>query len=196
VPYNRDERHAAAQAQSAARAGGNQVIASSAAPRGSMSDAERKKFRGHGRPSGKERPAHTADQAAVAHALAANGTDLETWFGRFRSPTATFLRAKDPRQRRRRARRAWRVARRPPGERRKLLDKHPGRTAQEVGKTSDYDIAGLRPPKKATGGTLPSFHCFGWPSTSIHDTNPFVGNLVPSKDRRITTNSCRTDRRG
>ena len=60
---------------------------------------------------------------------------------------------------------------------RTLLGAHPGRTAEQLGKEMGiYDIAGLRPPKKATGGSLPSFHCFGLAIDINHDTNPFVGN--------------------
>jgi hypothetical protein len=44
-----------------------------------------------------------------------------------------------------------------------------------------YDIVGLRVPKKATGGSLPSFHCFGLAIDINHDTNPFVGNNYPNK---------------
>ena len=43
-------------------------------------------------------------------------------------------------------------------------------------------IAGLRPPKKATGGSAPSFHCFGLAIDINHPTNPFVGNKKPTLD--------------
>ncbi len=43
------------------------------------------------------------------------------------------------------------------------------------------DIAGLRPPKLATGGTLPSMHCFGMAVDINAATNPFVGNVGVSK---------------
>src|SRR5262249_46377016 len=38
-----------------------------------------------------------------------------------------------------------------------------------------YSIAGLRRPKKATGGTLPSYHCFGLAVDINYKGNPFVG---------------------
>jgi hypothetical protein len=43
------------------------------------------------------------------------------------------------------------------------------------------DIAGLRPPKLATGGSMPSMHCFGMAVDINAATNPFVGNKKVSK---------------
>jgi hypothetical protein len=43
------------------------------------------------------------------------------------------------------------------------------------------DIGGLRPPKLATGGSLPSMHCFGMAIDIDAATNPFVGNQGVSK---------------
>jgi hypothetical protein len=70
---------------------------------------------------------------------------------------------------------------------RRLQERFPGlNKAQIAGQMGIYDIAGLRPPKKATGGTLPSFHCFGLAVDINHDTNPFVGNQKPTlkKDKK------------
>ena len=123
-----------------------------------------------------------ADRDAIASTLKANGTDAAKWFGQVVSD-ATFL------GRRIRAsggsapgvhrtflealRRAERV----------LLKNHPGKTPEQLGRDFGiYDIAGIRPPKKATGGTLPSYHCFGLAVDINHDTNPFVGNMKPKAD--------------
>ncbi|HEX6159226.1 MAG TPA: D-Ala-D-Ala carboxypeptidase family metallohydrolase, partial [Thermoanaerobaculia bacterium] len=124
----------------------------------------------------------SADRASIAATLKANGTDVDTWFGGM-VPDATFLG------------RAIRASGgKAPGvhralfealqrAERTLLDQYPGRTAEQLGKEMGiYDIAGLRPPKKATGGTLPSYHCFGLAIDINHDTNPFVGNMKPKKD--------------
>ena len=113
---------------------------------------------------------------AIAATLKANGTDPATWFAGI-VPDATFL---------------GQQIRASGGEvtgvhramydalkraERTLLDDHPGRTAEELGKDlAIYDIAGVRPPKKATGGKLPSYHCFGLAVDINPDTNPFVGN--------------------
>jgi D-alanyl-D-alanine carboxypeptidase len=43
------------------------------------------------------------------------------------------------------------------------------------------DIAGLRPPKLATGGSMPSMHCFGMAVDINPATNPFVGNKKVKK---------------
>ena|GEM_PF-2177459 len=116
------------------------------------------------------------DRQAIAQTLKLNGSDVKTWFSDI-IPDATFL-----------GRSIRASGGKVPGAHRSLfevlqraekmlLDAHPGRTAEELGKDFNiYDIAGVRPPKKATGGTLPSYHCFGLAIDINHDTNPFVGN--------------------
>lgn len=65
----------------------------------------------------------------------------------------------------------------------KLMARFPNLSkAQIAGKMGIYQIAGVRPPKKATGGSLPSYHCFGLAIDINHPTNPFVGNLKPTLD--------------
>jgi hypothetical protein len=122
------------------------------------------------------------DRQAIAATLKANGTDAKTWFGDM-VPDATFLG-----QRIRASggsapgvhRTLYEVLKR---AERRLLDANPGRTPDQLGKQMGiYDIAGLRPPKKATGKSLPSFHCFGLAIDINHDTNPFVGNMKPDKN--------------
>jgi hypothetical protein len=140
-----------------------------------MSDAERSKLiaaaHTQATTAGKE-----ADRQAIAATLKANGTNVNRWFAEM-VPDATFL-----------GQRIRASGGKAPGvhralfeflqrAERTLLDANPGRTAEQVGKEMGiYDIAGLRPPKKATGGSLPSFHCFGLAIDINHDTNPFVGN--------------------
>jgi hypothetical protein len=122
------------------------------------------------------------DRQAIAATLKANGTDAKTWF-RDMVPNATFLG-----QRIRASggsapgvhRALYEALKR---AERRLLDANPGRTPEQLGRQMGiYDIAGLRPPKKATGGSLPSFHCFGLAIDINHDTNPFVGNMKPDKN--------------
>ncbi|MET0450252.1 MAG: M15 family metallopeptidase [Mycobacterium sp.] len=121
-----------------------------------------------------------ADRRAIASTLRANGTDAKRWFEAM-VPDATFL------GRPIRAsggdvpgvhRALFEVLKR---AERALLQTHSGRTAHQLGQQFGiYDIAGLRPPKKATGGSLPSYHCFGLAIDINHDTNPFVGNMKPA----------------
>lgn len=64
-----------------------------------------------------------------------------------------------------------------------LRDKFPGKgdgeIRQELGIRS---IGGLRRPKKATGGSTPSLHCFGLAIDINAGTNPFVGYKKVSSD--------------
>ena len=63
------------------------------------------------------------------------------------------------------------------------MQRFPGLSkAQIAGHMGINQIAGLRPPKKATGGSAPSFHCFGLAVDINHPTNPFVGNKKPTLD--------------
>jgi len=65
----------------------------------------------------------------------------------------------------------------------RLVKRFPGLIKAHIaGMMVIYQIAGLRPPKKATGGTAPSFHCFGLAIDINHPTNPFVGNKKPTLD--------------
>lgn len=116
------------------------------------------------------------DRRAIAQTLKLNGSDITTWFSDM-DPDARFL-----------GRSIRASGGKVPGVHRSmfevlqraekmLLDTHPGRTAEELGKEMNiYDIAGIRPPKKSTGGNLPSYHCFGLAIDINHNTNPFVGN--------------------
>jgi len=145
-----------------------------------MTEAERKKYIAAALTQAKT-AGDSDDRAAIRATLAANGTDLESWFAGM-VPDATFLG--------RPIQKSGGIA---PGVHRALfevlqrvermlLDQHPGRTPEELGdELGVHQISGLRPPKKATGGTLPSFHCFGLAVDINHDTNPFVGNMKPKK---------------
>ena len=73
----------------------------------------------------------------------------------------------------------------------RLIKRFPGLSKGQIaGLMGIYKIAGLRPPKKATGGSAPSFHCFGLAIDINHPTNPFVGNKKPTldanKDKTVT----------
>jgi hypothetical protein len=117
-----------------------------------------------------------ADRSAIAQTLKLNGTDAKAWFAGM-VPDATFLG--------RHIRASGGVA---PGvhlamldalrrAEHRLLGTHSGRSAAQLGKDLGIrDIGGLRPPKKATGGTMPSMHCFGLAVDINYSTNPFVGN--------------------
>jgi hypothetical protein len=116
------------------------------------------------------------DIRAVEDALTANNTSIESWFAKHRSD-ATFLGVKIKAS-------GGKVD----GVHQKLLDalqraeklllaQNPGLSVAEVArKMNIHSIVGLRPPKKATGGALPSLHCFGLAIDINHPTNPFVGN--------------------
>jgi hypothetical protein len=121
-------------------------------------------------------------RVAIVKTLEANGEHLESWFEGLVSD-ATFLgrriRASSGkvdgvhRALLERLRRAERT----------LLDQHPGRTPEQLGKDLGiYEISGLRIPKKPTGKHAGvSFHCFGLAVDINHDSNPFVGNDTPKK---------------
>ncbi len=73
----------------------------------------------------------------------------------------------------------------------RLIKRFPGLSKGQIaGLMGIYKIAGLRPPQKATGGSAPSFHCFGLAIDINHPTNPFVGNkkatLDANKDKTVT----------
>ena len=167
--------------QTSTRSAGEVSPRKSTAGRGPMSDAERSKLVAAAYRQATTAGTRQADRQAITATLKANGTDAATWFTGL-VPDATFL------GRRIRAsggsalgvhRALYEVLKR---AERTLLDAHPGLTADQLGKQLGiYDIAGLRPPMKATGGTLPSFHCFGLAIDINHDTNPFVGNMKPDK---------------
>ena len=52
--------------------------------------------------------------------------------------------------------------------------------AQIAQRMNIHEVSGMRPPKKATGGSVPSNHCFGMAVDINHPTNPFVGNQKPN----------------
>jgi hypothetical protein len=68
-----------------------------------------------------------------------------------------------------------------------LAKDFPGLTkAQIAGKMGIKAIVGVRPPKAATGASQPSAHCFGLAIDINHPTNPFVGNMKPTKKKKMT----------
>jgi hypothetical protein len=126
------------------------------------------------------------DLEAIQAVFVASQTTTDAWFGDL-VPNATFLD----------------VPIRPsggtvPGVHRKLDDKlrkaeerlvkqFPTLTKAQIAKKMGiYEISGMRPPKKATGGSLPSYHCFGLAVDINHPTNPFVGNKKPVKTPKMT----------
>ncbi|HSK98208.1 MAG TPA: M15 family metallopeptidase, partial [Euzebyales bacterium] len=115
------------------------------------------------------------DVAALATALEDNDTTVEQWFAGH-EPSATFLGLgiKPSGGKTGGVHRELAAAlRRAEAD---LLGQYPGATPAEVAKQLGvYEIKGLRPPKKATGGTLPSYHCFGLAVDINYAGNPFVG---------------------
>jgi Domain of unknown function (DUF4157) len=120
------------------------------------------------------------DRAAIAADLEESDTDAETWFADI-VPDATFL--------------GIRIAKsggKVPGVHKELYDvlqqaeaelmsRYPDMTPKEVAKAVGvYSIVGLRPPKKATGGSHPSMHCFGMAIDINYRGNPFVGQKSDS----------------
>jgi hypothetical protein len=123
-----------------------------------------------------------ADRDAVANTLLFNGTDNASWWGgmvfdaSFLDVPITPSGGAVP------GVHGELYARLAKAEK-KLISLFPGLSkAQIAGKMGIYEISGVRPPKKATGGTLPSFHCFGLAVDINHPTNPFVGNMKPTLD--------------
>lgn len=128
-----------------------------------------------------------ADRADIAETLQANGTNTKAWFDQM-VPDATFL-----------GQRIRESGGNVPGvhlalfqalqrAEHTLMKVHPGRTPAQLGKDMGiYSIAGLRPPKKATGAPLASYHCFGLAIDINHPTNPFVGNNQPKKPKKLAT---------
>ncbi|MBW3664479.1 MAG: M15 family metallopeptidase [Actinobacteria bacterium] len=126
-----------------------------------------------------------ADAAAVASTLVNSGTTVEAWFSDH-VPDATFLG----------------VPIKPSGgskvggvhskmlaalqeAERTLMDQMPGRSKDEVARAVGlYGVVGLRRPKKATGGTLPSYHCFGLAIDVNYAGNLFLGQT--SKRNKVT----------
>jgi uncharacterized protein YcbK (DUF882 family) len=161
---------------------GGGTSSSGGAPRkGSMSDAKRAELIAAALTQ-VTTAGNADDRMAIAAKLEANGQDPATWFVGI-VPDATFL-----------GHQIRASGGKVPGVHRvlldvlkraeqTLLDDHPGRTAEQLGQELGiYDVSGLRPPKKATGKASPSYHCFGLAVDINHDTNPFVGNMVPGKD--------------
>jgi hypothetical protein len=68
---------------------------------------------------------------------------------------------------------------------RALLVKYPGRTPAALAKELGvYELKGLRPPRKATGGGLPSYHCFGLAVDINYAGNIFLGQT--SRSNKVT----------
>ena len=123
-----------------------------------------------------------ADQDAVANTLLYNNTTVDDWFGSLKFDAAfldvpiTASGGSVPGVHSDLAGRL-KIAEDD------LIKRFPGLTkAQIAGKMNINVISGVRPPKKATGGTLPSYHCFGLAVDINHPTNPFVGNMSPTLD--------------
>ncbi|MBW3664440.1 MAG: hypothetical protein KY469_15170 [Actinobacteria bacterium] len=116
------------------------------------------------------------DSAAVAAALARSGTTVEEWFSGH-VPDATLLG----------------VPIKPSGgskvggvhrellaalqkAERILAAQMPGKSVDEIAQAVGlYGVVGLRRPKKATGGSLPSYHCFGLAIDVNYAGNLFLG---------------------
>ena len=176
-PYQTSTRAAVKSAQAA-----EDEVARTAttAVRGPMSDPERSRLvaAAYTQATTAGTP---ADRTDIAATLKANGTNTKAWFDQM-VPDATFL-----------GQRIRESGGNVPGvhralfqalqrAERALLSAHPGRTPAQLGKDMGiYSIAGLRPPKKATGAQLASYHCFGLAIDINHPTNPFVGNNRPKK---------------
>jgi hypothetical protein len=57
-----------------------------------------------------------------------------------------------------------------------LMGRYPGKSPRQLATLLGvYDIAGLRPPKNATGGSRPSMHCYGMAVDINYLGNPFLG---------------------
>jgi hypothetical protein len=57
-----------------------------------------------------------------------------------------------------------------------LTGRYPGKSPRQLATLLGvYDIAGLRPPKNATGGSRPSMHCYGMAVDINYLGNPFLG---------------------
>ncbi len=117
------------------------------------------------------------DVAAVASDLKKSGTNADDWFADM-VPDATFLgipikasgSSKAPGVHKEM------LAALQQGEQ-ALMAKYPGKSADQVAKALGvYSLVGLRRPKKATGGSRPSMHCFGMAVDMNYAGNPFVGN--------------------
>jgi hypothetical protein len=62
-------------------------------------------------------------------------------------------------------------------------DVEPGEVARAVGLDS---ITGLRPPKRAVGGSRPSLHCYGLAVDVNYFGTPFIGQVAPGGTSRPT----------
>lgn len=123
------------------------------------------------------------DIIALSNTLVYNKTTVEKWFGDL-VPNATFL---DVPVRPSTGSSVSGVHKLLDNRLRKaeeqLVKAFPTLTkAQIAKKVGIRDIGGVRQPKKASGGSLPSYHCFGLAIDINADTNPFVGyNKAPAK---------------
>jgi hypothetical protein len=123
-----------------------------------------------------------ADRDDISNTLLYNGTDDATWWGGMVFD-ATFLDVPIQASGGKVAGVHSELLARLQIAEQKLIQRFPGLSkAQIAGHMGIDQIAGLRPPKKATGGSAPSFHCFGLAVDINHPTNPFVGNKTPTLD--------------
>lgn len=123
-----------------------------------------------------------ADQDAVANTLLYNKTTVDEWFGGLKFDAA-FLDVPITASGGRVPGVHSDLAGRLKIAEDDLIARFPGLSrAQIAGRMGINVISGVRPPKKATGGSLPSYHCFGLAIDINHPTNPFVGNKSPTLD--------------
>ncbi len=123
------------------------------------------------------------DREAIAATIVENGKTVEEWFGGI-VPNATFLGKKIRASGGNVSGVHSELHAALVNAERALVAKY-GKTPDELGKLLGvYDISGVRTPKKATGGGLPSYHCFGLAVDINHDTNPFVGNMKPKSTKK------------
>lgn len=122
------------------------------------------------------------DVDALAAALADNGTTVEKWFAGH-DPSATFLGLPIKPSG---GSKAGGVHREMAAALKKaeadLLSQYPDSTAAQIAEELNlYSLNGLRRPRKATGGKLPSYHCFGLAVDINYKGNPFVGQSKGDK---------------
>jgi hypothetical protein len=122
------------------------------------------------------------DVDALAAALADNDTTVEDWFAGH-EPSATFMGLSIKPSGASKVggvhREMVAALKRAEAD---LLSQYPGSTPEQVAEELKlYSLVGLRRPKKATGGTLPSYHCFGLAVDINYKGNPFVGQSRGSK---------------
>jgi hypothetical protein len=157
--------------------GGSVPITVPAAGDGELSEAERKKReKGVAAATQQALTGGKAEDVAALAAALPEGTTVEEWFAGHESG-ATFLGLSIKPSG---ASKVGGVHKEMAAALKKaeadLLSQYPGSTPDQVAKELEvYSLNGLRRPKKATGGSLPSYHCFGLAVDINYAGNPFVG---------------------